>query len=111
MIGEKLKNTSGKIEIVLSAVGAHGDDPLPSYIPPYESEERDPELARRFPLALISPPAHAFLNSTFVNVASLRRSAGKPTLEIHGQDAASRGIRDGARVAIYNDRGRFTAES
>ena len=66
---------------------------------------------RRYPLALISPPAHQFLNSTFVNVASLRRAAGKPTLEIHATDAESRGIVAGARVSIFNDRGAFTAEA
>ncbi|MFP5246496.1 MAG: molybdopterin dinucleotide binding domain-containing protein, partial [Thermoanaerobaculia bacterium] len=65
----------------------------------------------RFPLALLSPPAHSFLNSTFVNVASLRRAAGKPTLEIHADDAVSRGITDGSRVAIFNARGRFTADA
>ncbi len=86
-------------------------DPIPSYVPPHESEERDPERARRYPLALISPPAHAFLNSTFVNVASLRRSAGKPTLEICAEDAALRGIAAGERVSIFNDRGTFTAEA
>jgi anaerobic selenocysteine-containing dehydrogenase len=84
---------------------------LPDYIPPYESEERAPELARRFPLALISPPAHSFLNSTFVNVASLRRAAGKPTLEIHADDAEARAIADGARVRVFNDRGTFTADA
>jgi len=84
---------------------------VPSYIAPRESEERDPELARRFPLALISPPAHSFLNSTFVNVASLRRSAGKPTLEIHADDATRRGIDAGDVVRIHNDRGYFTAEA
>jgi anaerobic selenocysteine-containing dehydrogenase len=109
--GTTLQTPSGKIEIASSVLAARGDDPLPSYVPPYESEERNPELARRFPLALISPPAHAFLNSTFVNVASLRRSAGKPTLEIHRDDAAPRGINEGARVAIYNERGTFTADA
>ncbi len=109
--GAKVPTPSGKIEIESESVAALGLDPLPLYIPPYESEERVPELARRFPLALISPPAHAFLNSTFVNVASLRRSAGKPTLEIHEDDAASRGIAAGERVTIFNDRGSFTAEA
>jgi anaerobic selenocysteine-containing dehydrogenase len=109
--GAKVPTPSGKIEIESSGVAALGLDPLPLFIPPYESEERDPELARRYPLALISPPAHSFLNSTFVNVASLRRAAGKPTLEIHGDDAARRGIAGGERVAIYNDRGTFTAEA
>src|SRR5206468_5045167 len=53
----------------------------------------------------------SFLNSTFVNVASLRRAAGKPTLEIHADDAAPRGIIAGERVTIFNDRGSFTAEA
>ncbi len=109
--GATLKTPSGRIEIESQQVAALGLDPLPLYIPPYESEERDPELARRFPLALISPPAHTFLNSSFVNVASLRRAAGKPTLEIHAGDARARDIADGARVKIFNDRGTFTADA
>ncbi|HYC93169.1 MAG TPA: molybdopterin oxidoreductase family protein [Thermoanaerobaculia bacterium] len=109
--GAKLPTPSGKIEIDSERAAAHGLDRLPEYVPPYESEERDPELVRRYPLALISPPAHSFLNSTFVNVASLRRAAGKPTLEIHADDATTRGIANGARVSIFNDRGAFTAEA
>ncbi|MEK6373649.1 MAG: molybdopterin oxidoreductase family protein [Acidobacteriota bacterium] len=110
-LGVRLPTPSGKIEIESAGVAALGIDPLPLYIPPHESEERVPELARRFPLALLSPPAHAFLNSTFVNVASLRRSAGKPTLEIHATDAVARGIAEGERVTIFNDRGSFSAEA
>jgi anaerobic selenocysteine-containing dehydrogenase len=109
--GTKVPTPSGRIEIESQEIAALGLDPLPTYIAPYESEERAPELARRFPLALISPPAHEFLNSSFVNVASLRRSAGKPTLEIHADDARSREIADGARVKIFNDRGTFTADA
>jgi len=109
--GTKLRTKSGKIEIESEAWAALGVDALPTYIAPYESEERDPDLVRRYPLALISPPAHSFLNSTFVNVASLRRAAAKPTLEIHADDAKSRNIRNGEPVAIYNDRGTFTAEA
>jgi anaerobic selenocysteine-containing dehydrogenase len=109
--GARIPTPSGKIEIDSSRFKAAGLDPIPMYVPPHESEERDPELARRFPLALISPPAHSFLNSTFVNVASLRRSAGKPTLEIHADDATRRGINAGDSVRIHNDRGWFTAEA
>ena len=109
--GSRLPTPSGRIEIDSARAAAHGLDRLPEYVPPYESEERDPELVRRYPLALISPPAHSFLNSTFVNVASLRRAAGKPTLEIHAADAHARGIAPGTQVAIFNDRGTFTAEA
>lgn len=109
--GAKVPTPSGKIEIVSEHAAALGVDAIPSYVPPYESEERDPELVRRYPLALISPPAHSFLNSTFVNVVSLRRAAGKPTLEIHADDARTRGIADGQRVTIVNARGAFTADA
>ena len=109
--GSRLNTPSGKISIASEAAVAQGLDLLPEYVPPYESEERDPELVRRFPLALISPPAHEFLNSSFVNVASLRRSDGRPTLEIHADDATTRGIVAGARVSIFNDRGSFSAEA
>jgi anaerobic selenocysteine-containing dehydrogenase len=109
--GTTLPTPSGKIEIESAAVARLGLDAVPDFIAPRESEERAPELASRYPLALISPPAHAFLNSTFVNVASLRRSAGKPTVEIHADDAARRGISAGERVSIFNDRGSFVAEA
>lgn len=109
--GTTLPTPSGKIEIDSARAEEHGLDRLPEYVPPFESEERAPELVRRYPLALISPPAHSFLNSTFVNVVSLRRAAGKPTLEIHADDAQPRGITEGARVTIFNDRGAFTAEA
>jgi anaerobic selenocysteine-containing dehydrogenase len=109
--GAHVPTPSGRIEIDSPALAALGLDGVPNYVAPYESEERAPELARRFPLALISPPAHSFLNSTFVNVLSLRRSAGKPTLEIHADDARTRAIAHGQRVTIFNDRGRFTAEA
>ncbi len=45
------------------------------------------------------------MNSTFVNVESLRRLAGEPTVQIHPSDAAHRGIVDGQWVTIFNDRG------
>jgi anaerobic selenocysteine-containing dehydrogenase len=66
-----------------------------------------PELAQRYPLAMISPPARNFLNSTFVNVRSLRDIEGEPVLEIHSADAAARGITSGALVVVFNDRGRY----
>ena len=109
--GMHVPTPSGKIEIESQSAVANGLDLIPEYVPPHESEERNPELVRRYPLALISPPAHSFLNSTFVNVASLRRAAGKPILEIHADDARTRGIAEGMKVKIYNDRGTFTADA
>ncbi|MGN6529167.1 MAG: molybdopterin-containing oxidoreductase family protein [Burkholderiaceae bacterium] len=80
---------------------------VPDYVPPYESRRSAPELARRFPLAMISPPARNFLNSTFVNVKSLRDIEQEPLLEIAAEDAALRGIADGDVVRVFNDRGEY----
>ncbi len=102
---------SGKCEFYSARMLADGLDPLPAYIPPYESAASNPELARRYPLAMISPPARNFLNSTFVNVQSLRSTEGEPHLDLHPQDAAARGIADGDRVRIRNDRGVFSARA
>jgi anaerobic selenocysteine-containing dehydrogenase len=86
-----------------------GLDPVPTYIAPYESADSDAALAARFPLQLISSPAHQFLNSSFVNVPTLRRAAREPECIMHPDDAGLRGVRDGQVVEIANDRGGFTA--
>jgi anaerobic selenocysteine-containing dehydrogenase len=96
---------SGKCEFYSEQVARLGLDPLPAYLPPYEGPTSNAELARRFPLAMISPPARNFLNSSFVNVKSLRDTEGEPSLEMHPDDAAARAIADGSRVRVFNDRG------
>ena len=60
-----------------------------------------PQLAERYPLAFLSPPARHFLNSSFANLKRFRDIEGEPRLEMHPEDAAARGIRDGDRVRIF----------
>ncbi|MFL6641087.1 MAG: molybdopterin-dependent oxidoreductase, partial [Paraburkholderia graminis] len=102
---------SGKCEFYSERLAQQGLDPLPDYLPPYESAEFAPELAARYPLAMISPPARNFLNSTFVNVESLRSTEGEPHLDIHPADAEPRHIADGDYVRIFNDRGSMQARA
>ncbi len=102
---------SGKCELYSERLKAQGLDPLPTYTPPAEDPLTRPDLAVRYPLQLISPPHPSFLNSTFVNVASLREMAGAPTVEVHPEDARRFGIRDGQQVRVFNDRGGFEAEA
>jgi anaerobic selenocysteine-containing dehydrogenase len=80
---------------------------VPDFVPNHESAESSPELARRYPLAMISPPARHFLNSSFVNVTSLRAIEGEPLLEMHPHDAAARGLASGQRVRVFNERGSY----
>jgi len=105
----KFLTPSGKCELYSERMAQMGLDPLPSFTAPYEFPETVPELASRYPLTLISSPAHQFLNTTFVNVDALRRAAREPECVLHPHDAERRGIPAGARVVIQNDRGAFTA--
>ena len=96
---------SGKCELYSAAMEARGMEPVPDYIPPRESRESASALAERYPLALISPAAHAFLNSSFANLSKQLRQEHHPFIEINPVDAAPRGIEDGMRVRAFNERG------
>lgn len=100
---------SGKVEFASPRLAALGLDPLPDHLPPRESAEADPALAARYPLACISPPARHFLNSTFVNVPSLRAAEREPRVDLHPDDARARRLADGTTVRVFNDRGDFLA--
>jgi anaerobic selenocysteine-containing dehydrogenase len=107
----KFPTPSGKCELYSEREGRAGRDPLPHYVPPHEDPQTKPELAAKYPLQLLTPPAPSFLNSTFANLDHARREAGERTLEIHPADAARRGIADGSMVSVYNGRGRFRARA
>lgn len=82
-------------------------DPVPDYVPPFESPQSNPELAQRYPLSIISPKPHAFLNSQYGNASDKQRIQGGQRVFIHPDDAAARGIAEGETVRVFNDRGSF----
>jgi anaerobic selenocysteine-containing dehydrogenase len=98
---------SGRCEFFSERLAAQGLDGLPGQVSNYEA----PGSSKEFPLAMISPPARNFLNSSFVNVKSLRDIEGEPLLEIHAQDAAARGITTGAVVKVFNRRGEYRVKA
>jgi len=79
-------------------------DALPTWRPPVEVGASD-----RFPLALISPKSHAFLNSQYGNMERQLDQQGPPRVALHPADAAARGIGHGDRVRVFNDRGAVLA--
>jgi anaerobic selenocysteine-containing dehydrogenase len=100
---------SGKCEFWSDSLAARGEDPLPAYLPPYESKSSNAALAARYPLAFISPPARDFLNSSFANLSRYTDDERRPHLVIHPDDANARGIASGDPVRIFNDRGSLLA--
>jgi anaerobic selenocysteine-containing dehydrogenase len=77
-------------------------DPLPHYIPPRETGEV-------YPLNLLSPKPHAYINSSAGDQQMQKRVQGEQTVTIHPHDAEERGITNGRYVAVHNNRGRFVA--
>jgi anaerobic selenocysteine-containing dehydrogenase len=100
---------SGRMEFVSDRMALAGLDPVAGYTPSYEIAQRDTALARDYPLALITPADHYFLNSTFANVPRQQQRSGVPMLLIHPEDAAPRGIASGDDVRVVNARGSFFA--
>jgi len=100
---------TGKCEFWSAKLEAQGEDPLPAYVAPRESVASNPQLAARYPLAFISPPARNFLNSSFANLPVFVEQEKTPRLDIHPDDAKPRGIASGDPVRIFNDRGSFLA--
>ncbi len=98
---------SGRCEFFSARLAAMGLDGLPDHIPNYET----PGSSAQYPLAMISPPARNFLNSSFVNVKSLRDIEGEPVLEMHADDALARGISSGAIVTVFNQRGAYRVKA
>jgi anaerobic selenocysteine-containing dehydrogenase len=94
---------SGKCEFFSQRLADQGMDGLPDHVPNYEV----PGSSAQYPLAMISPPARNFLNSSFVNVTSLRDIEGEPILEMSAADAQARGLASGAVVRVFNPRGDY----
>ncbi|MFD8532430.1 molybdopterin-dependent oxidoreductase [Streptosporangium canum] len=77
----------------------------PAYVPPHTaSAERGP-----YPLALITPASHTFLNTIFGNNPELLRRSKGPRVLVSPADAAQRGLSDGQRARVFNDNGEFEA--
>jgi anaerobic selenocysteine-containing dehydrogenase len=100
---------SGRLEFVSERMAPCGLDPIAGYTPSHETSQHDTELARKYPLALVTPANHYLLNSIFANVPRQEKRAGVATLLIHPDDAEPRRIVTGDEVRVANARGAFFA--
>ncbi|MFT6764348.1 MAG: anaerobic selenocysteine-containing dehydrogenase, partial [Candidatus Aldehydirespiratoraceae bacterium] len=87
---------------------AFGLGGLPRYVAPAESPVSQPELARRYPLRLLTLKRSRSINSSYGDLPVLRGFEPDLRIEIHPADAAFRGVADGDPIAAHNDRGRVT---
>ncbi len=97
---------SGKFEIWSTTLEEYGYEPLPKYTEPTEGPLGDPALAEAYPLVFNSGarPQTDF-RSQHHGIAGLAKDHPEPTVEMHVDDAAERGIRDGDLVEVRTPRG------
>ena len=102
---------SGKIELESSQAAEWWDvGTLPDYQEPVESRRRKSPESGKYKLNFITPNTKNRIHSQFNNLQMIRRLSPAPFLTIHPHDAASRGIEDGNRVRVFNDRGHLEVE-
>ena len=100
----KFVTPTGKLGLRADWLADAGVDTLPFFDPPAEAAG---ERGGRFPLALVTPKTHLFLNSTFANQERQHSAQPEPYVVVNPDDAAGRGVDDGAMVRVFNDRGSF----
>jgi anaerobic selenocysteine-containing dehydrogenase len=98
--GQTFRTPSGKLEIYSATLAAQGVSPMPDWQP-------DPEEvadAARWPLRLLTAPSYFQPHTAFSGVGFLRKREGEPFCVLHPADAARRGLADGQKVRLFNDR-------
>lgn len=102
---KKFPTPSGKVELYSEAIAEAGLDPVAEYVPTLESSDGSPELYAKYPLTFLTPSTKNLLNSQMHGVPQIEDLMGDPVVFITPQDAEARGIADGDRVVVKNDRG------
>ncbi len=107
-VAAPLPTPSGRIELASQTIAGFGYDDCPGHPAWMEPAEwLGSDLARRFPLHLISNQPSTRLHSQYDNGGFSQDSKvdGREPMRLHPDDARARGIGDGDVVRVFNDRG------
>ncbi len=109
--GEGFRTASGKIELYSEQAKLDGYEPLPDYYPISPDADMNLSEPADYPINLLSPAAHHFLNSTFAHIPSLQKGEQEPRIWIHAEDASLRGVTDGDLLQVWNQRGKIVLKA
>jgi anaerobic selenocysteine-containing dehydrogenase len=99
--GQPFATPSAKLEFYSEQLDKQGVAPLPDWNEdPIEAAD-----AKKWPLRLLTAPGYFQAHTAFSGVAFLREREGKPFCILHPKDADKRGLKDGANVRLFNERG------
>lgn len=104
----KFKTDDGKFALYSKKAEELGINPLPEHLEPVEGIKSTPELAKKYPLMLLSTRKNTHFHSFHYShkyIPTLQKLEPEPVLWIHPKDAAARKIEDTGLAEVYNDRG------
>jgi anaerobic selenocysteine-containing dehydrogenase len=105
------KTPTGKVEIYSTTLEKLGYGALPYFEEPPESPVSTPNLAKRYPLILLTGVRHlAYHHSRFRDHEWARKVEPYPSIEIHPKAAVARGISDGDWVSIESPKGKVACK-
>ncbi len=92
---------SGKVEIYSALMEKYGYDPMPKHVEQHGTIISDPTNAEDYPLTFfIGAKGDPYFQQQGRNIASLRRLAPEPWVEMHPDTAYDLGLSDGDYVAV-----------
>ncbi len=98
---------TGKLELYSTIIAKLGYEPLPPYQESFENPLSRPDLAKEYPLMLITGGRFRWtFHSEYFQVPSIRRLHPDPLIQIHPDTAAPLEIKDGDWVWIEGPRGK-----
>ncbi|HYB69737.1 MAG TPA: molybdopterin-dependent oxidoreductase [Candidatus Bathyarchaeia archaeon] len=100
-----------KIELYSETLLRHGYSPTPVHEEPLVGPRARPDLTTRFPLILTCAKHTQFCESQHRGLASLRRRALEPEVELHPDAAAARGVSAGDWVSVDTPEGSVRARA
>ena len=104
--------TTGRVEFSCPTMAAFGYDPVPDYTEPFESPISQPELAKEYPLTVITGHrVYAFFHSAWTNIPAQRDIYPDPFALVHPDDAKAFGITDGEWMTITSPRGHIISKA
>lgn len=95
---------TGKIEIYSTILKKYGFDPIPTYKEPIESPKTNPDIAKQYPLVLMTGARIPFYtHSKWREVPWISELQPEPVVNLNPIDAKDRGIKEGDYVLIKNN--------
>ncbi len=98
---QEFRTPSGKLEIYSETLAKQGVPPMPVW----EADAVETTDAARWPLRLLTAPGYFQAHTAYAASPFLRKREGDPCAILHPVEAARRGLAEGAKVKLFNDRG------